>query len=272
MDFAAVLRSDVWTDGMQRFVGVNPRAASATDWHARKMPRRPLPAERQRPPHTHRAQAVAGSDSPLASGSTLIIPDRGAVVSDEVRWGCHSRDAAPARALNLFGYSSSVFSEDTYRDPQETSQLLGTDRKGEGGTVCRVVVELHWPAVSMPSHDGGDGAGRCTLSAARPLSPNHDGAGGRSMSARMETERARGSAPVAAPTTRTPTAAAAAAEVGARPAGAPATEPAVAAGGAGAAAAQQVSMLLGSMGISEAAALGYAAALAADGFDTPAVR
>ena len=95
VDFAAVLRSNVWTDGMQRFVGVNPRAASATDWHARKMPRRPLPAERQRPPHMHRAQA-AESDSSLASGSTLIIPDRGAVVSDEVRWGCHSRDAAPA--------------------------------------------------------------------------------------------------------------------------------------------------------------------------------
>ena len=154
VDFGSILRNDIWTDPskgghIERYVGVNPRAARAADWHSSKLPRSQFPPPRAPVPDLAQKQSTLMAPPSFDSSIATQTASQEQVAADEVRWGCRSNGSAAAKALHLFGYSNSVHCGSAYLDPEEIENLLGVERSGRYvlGSERKLSPE-HKPAVS----------------------------------------------------------------------------------------------------------------------------
>jgi hypothetical protein len=134
VNWNSTLRSDVWGDRMERYVGINPKQVSGQDWRSPRRPRSVMPPELP-------LGAAEGEEADAAGRTTLaercsrampqpessvFHPDGhrestdAEVAADESRWGCNSAGAPNAKMLDVFGATSSVRrgQESPYADPE----------------------------------------------------------------------------------------------------------------------------------------------------------
>ena len=108
VDWNSTLRSDVWGDRMERYVGINPKHVTGQDWRSPRRPRSVLPPERplesSEDSNVRRTTlAERCSRTTPQSESTAYHPEGrrestdAEVAADESRWGCHSADDPKAK-------------------------------------------------------------------------------------------------------------------------------------------------------------------------------
>lgn len=130
IDWNSTLRSNVWGDRMERYVGINPKQVTGQDWRSPRRPRSVMPPELSldapEDGNVRRTTLAARCSRTSPQPESLVYHPDGhrestdaEVTAEESRWGCHGADDPKAKMMDVFGASSSVRrGQEPYEDPE----------------------------------------------------------------------------------------------------------------------------------------------------------